>query len=49
MKTYLAEHTAHMTVKLRPKEKRELKAEAERRGITLSTLVRQALGLHEPV
>jgi hypothetical protein len=49
MRTYLAEHDSVLSVKVRAKEKRELQAEAERQSIRLSTLVRQALGLHEPV
>lgn len=49
MYTYLKEHTALLSVKVRPAEKRRLAEEANRRGVSLSTLVREALGLHEPV
>lgn len=49
MKTYIAEHEALLSVKVTGKEKRELQREAERQGVTLSHLIRDRLGLHQPV
>lgn len=50
MRTYLrGAHTALLNVKVRPEEKRALQAEAERQGVSVSTLGRQALQLDEPL
>lgn len=49
MRTYVAEFTDRLVVKIRPEEKRELQALAEEEGLTVSELVRLALGLEGPV
>jgi hypothetical protein len=49
MRTYVEEFTERLVIKLRPEDKGALQDQARSQGVSVSTLVRDALGLQEPV